>query len=101
MWRAGGQCSVCLQARPAPLPSPSPPPGQWVPHCSRRRKQPDPLGQGDPTSSVTGIVLSASESNVVALFCQRILEAGPGEAGLGTLVTNKAQEDLFELRIAP
>ena len=86
-------------SRTAPLLPP--PPGQWVPHCSRRRKQPDPLGQGDPTSSVTGIVLSASESNVVALFCQRIFEAGPGEAGLGTLVTNKAQEDLFELRIAP
>ena len=76
MWRAGRHVQRS-DVTPPPVSHRHPPPplpGQRLPHCSLTRGQPNLLGHGsafgDPTSSVAGIVLSASDSNVVVLFCQ-------------------------------
>ena len=53
MWRAGRHVQRC-DVTPPPVLHRPPPPGQRLPHCSRRRRQPDPLGQASrgPAASV-------------------------------------------------
>ena len=83
--RLGDMCSIlrwCHHQSHTTSPRPAAVPLLLPPEVT----QPLGLGSvfGDPTSSVAGIVLSASESNIIALFCQGILVTGPGKAGLDT-----------------